>query len=494
MRLIASLLRPFRRGHVRARYEAGVQSWFRSWFPSAVQSAAKDIGTDRQALLNLARRWDQNSPLIFGILEKIATHTIGTGLNPIPNSSSARWNKQVARKWRKWAKRPEITDRFSWGTVQRILWRSALRDGDAFLLLTTREDGAPAVQMIEGHRIREPDLVSRVSVDPGDGVIRDANGKHQGYRLIRDDGSQERVLGGEAVVQIFLPQRPDQPRGVTVFASALKTIHNLDDILRLEQLAVKDAASRVDIVTTASGEMPMDQTGTLDGTSQSVGPNYLNVFGPESKVLRNGDTWTAYEPKRPSPAWQGFVEYLTASVGGSTGLPPTFLLPAKIGGADTRANLAAAARTLEVWQWMQADAYQRVYEFVVGSWIDSGEIGNSPKDWDEVTWQMPRSITADAGRDHKADLEKVAAGLMTLEQFFGEQGLVAEEELEKLAAEQSRVLSLDETKQLFSRLYGSAIPMAESPDKPEDEEEKPEEDSDEGDDPDNQQDRPDAAE
>ena len=493
MRLIASLLRPFRRGHVRARYEAGVHSAFRSWYPSPIQSAAKDVATDRQTLLNLARRWDHNSPLIAGILEKVATHTIGTGLNPIPNSGSARWNKQVARKWRNWARKPELTDRFSWGTVQRILWRSALRDGDAFLLLTTREDGAPAVQMIEGHRIREPNVYQPRfdPTDPGDGVVRDPVGKHVFYKLVNEaDGKLERNLDGTAVVQILLPQRPDQPRGVTIFASALKTVHNLDDILRLEQLAVKDSASKVDIIETESGELPLEETGTIDGVTsgQDAAGYYHNVFGPESKVLKRGDSWKGYEPKRPGPAWQGFVEFLTAMIGFSTGLPPTFLVPAKIGGADTRAILAAAARTLEVWQWAQADSYQRVYEFVVQSWIDRGEIGNAPKDWDEVTWQMPRSITADAGRDARADLDKVAAGLMTLEQYFGELGLVATEEVEKLAIEDEKIL--ERSPSLHGRLYSKPGTAQEKPEEeaPEDEEKAPEEEEDETNTEDNQPD------
>jgi len=493
MRFSLSSLIPKRiRRHIRARYDAGGDSPFRSYWPNFVQSAAKDITWDRQGLMSLARRWDQNSPLIHGILERLATYTIGCGLIPIPASSSKRWNKLVARAWEDWSRRPEITDRFSWGTVQRILWRSALRDGDSFLLLTTREDGTPAVQMIEGHRIREPNAPATVTSDPGDGIVRDANGKHVAYKLVREDGVLERRLDGAAVIQVLLPERPDQPRGVTLLASALKTIHNLDDILCLEQLAVKDASSKVDIIKTATGSLSEEDMVKLDAddvppVNQDAVGYYRGVFGPESKVLKHGDEFTPYSSNRPSPAWQGFVTYLNDTIALSTGLPPTVLLPGKLGGADTRKDLSSAARTLEAWQFMQADSYQRVYEFVVGTWLDDGFIGNAPKDWRRTSWQMPRSITADAGRDAKADLDLVAAGLLTLEDYFGSQGWSGPQKIQQIADEQALVLELDPTGQLATRLYskpGTAAPEEQTDDEPDakaDKSDEPSADDGEGD-------------
>ena len=464
------VLSPRRNGHLRARYDAGWQSPYRSYSPVPIQSAAADVGTDRQNLLALARRWDQNSPLVHGILERLCTYSIGTGLMPIPASSSTRFNKQVSKLWDEWQRRPEITERFSWGVVQGITWRSALRDGDGFLLLTNDDDDEPKVQMIEGHRIREPNAPVGYSIEPRDGVIRDSVGRHVAYKLCRDDGVQEGPpLRGEAVVQVLLPERPDQPRGISIFASALKTIHNLDDILRLEQLAVKDSSSKLDYIETPTGSLNPELAVTYEGEEapplgQDAKGYYESNWGPDAKVLRTGDVFHPYVPQRPSPAWQGFVGYLTDSIALAVGLPPAILVPGSLRGADVRKDLAAAARVFERWQWAQADAYQKVYEYAVGSWIDSGKIGNAPKDWKRTSWQMPRSITADAGRQTQADIDLVKSGMMTLEQFFGEQGLVAEEEVEKMATEQEKVLKRDPSERLYNRLYsqpGSTAPPPE---------------------------------
>jgi hypothetical protein len=443
---------------MRARYDAGWQSPYRSFSPTPIQSAAADITTDRQSLLALARRWDQNAPLIHGILERLVTYTIGCGLNPVPSSSSGRWNKKVSNLWDEWKRKPEITERFSWGVVQSITWRSALRDGDSFLLLTTDDAGEPKVQMIEGHRIREPNAPIGFTVEPPDGVVRDAVGRHIAYKLCRDDGVLERRLAGEAVVQFLLPERPDQPRGVSLFAAALKTIHNLDDILRLEQIAVKDSSSKLDYITTPTGSLSPEQAVTYEGEEfppigQDAIGYYQNSFGPETRVLRTGDEFHPYVPQRPSPAWQGFVGYLTDSIPLSLGLPPSVLVPGKLGGVDSRKDMAAAARVFERWQWAQADGYQRVYEFAVQAWMESGKIGNAPKDWRNTSWQMPRSITGDAGRQTQADIDLVASGMMSLRDYFGELGWDGNQKVAELIAEQKAILEGDPTGMMATRLY-----------------------------------------
>jgi hypothetical protein len=66
---------------------------------------------------------------------------------------------------------------------------------------------------------------------------------------------------------------------------------------------------------------------------------------------------------------------------------------------------------------------------------------------------MPRSISADAGRDAKADLDLVAAGLLSLEDYYGSQGWAGREKIEQIAAEQELVHELDETGLLAQRLY-----------------------------------------
>jgi capsid protein len=62
------------------------------------------------------------------------------------------------------------------------------------------------------------------------------------------------------------------------------------------------------------------------------------------------------------------------------------------------------------------------------------ELPQNPN-WRSVHWQTPRSITVDVGREATARRDDVKAGLMTLADFFGEQGLDWKTAMQEIAAE-----------------------------------------------------------
>jgi hypothetical protein len=62
------------------------------------------------------------------------------------------------------------------------------------------------------------------------------------------------------------------------------------------------------------------------------------------------------------------------------------------------------------------------------------ELPQNPN-WRSVHWQTPRSITVDVGREAAARRDDVKAGLMTLADFFGEQGLDWKTAMQEIAAE-----------------------------------------------------------
>jgi capsid protein len=55
--------------------------------------------------------------------------------------------------------------------------------------------------------------------------------------------------------------------------------------------------------------------------------------------------------------------------------------------------------------------------------------------WQSVGWQTPRSITVDVGREATARRDDVKAGLMTLSDYFGEQGIDWKEAVAEIATE-----------------------------------------------------------
>lgn len=140
------------------------------------------------------------------------------------------------------------------------------------------------------------------------------------------------------------------------------------------------------------------------------------------------------------------MEWLANMICLGAGLPPSLLLGSKIGGADTRRELATAQRTIDSWQIVLASKLQQVYEYVIGEEIRAGYIKNFPKDWRSVEWQFPPKLTVDAGREADADREDVKLGLLTRKEYFGRWGLDWKEQTDQ-AAKEAKYIS-DKAKEL----------------------------------------------
>jgi capsid protein len=99
----------------------------------------------------------------------------------------------------------------------------------------------------------------------------------------------------------------------------------------------------------------------------------------------------------------------------------------KVGGADTRRDLATAKRKFDIEQRRIACKAQKIWDYQGQAAIANGEIPPPPDGVDSCTWRFPAAITVDAGRDRAADLKDVEAGLITLEEYHAEGGMDAVE-------------------------------------------------------------------
>lgn len=434
---------------VQARYDAAWWSPTRSVVPTWLADPKKDmIGYERRELMRKSWHYYCNSPFARALIERLVTYTVGTGINGVPASSNPAWNVRAEKVWNQWIKFPDLQSRATLPRCQRTQFRGQLIFGDAFTLKTFGESGRPRVQLIEGMKIYTFGSDDRESHE---GVLLDKRGRPSGFIYNYRDNNDENhlTLAAEEVVQHYFPERPGQLRGMPILASALNTVHDIDDILALEKQAVKDGSSHTDIIKTGMGEISLEELQANGGNINIQGLSdqkryYETSFGAEAKILKPGDEWESYVSQRPSPAWQGFMDFLVQSVTLSTGIPPSVLLQLKVGGADTRRDLATAQRVFEVWQQDIAAQWQEVYEHVIEAEIQDGSLGGAPPDWRSADWFFPRSITVDAGRDAKADMELMRMGKLSSREYHGNYGDNWRKYLREIAEEKSEKYKLAE--------------------------------------------------
>ncbi len=125
------------------------------------------------------------------------------------------------------------------------------------------------------------------------------------------------------------------------------------------------------------------------------------------------------------------------------GLPVEFVYdPASVGGAGMRFVVAKAQRRFEQRQRLLIDRFcNRAWRYFIGRAIANGDLP-AVEDYPKVTWQTPKSLTVDAGRDALQERENYKAGLSSLQHYFGEMGLDWEEQVRQIAKEKEFIGSM----------------------------------------------------
>ncbi len=95
-----------------------------------------------QSLREQARWLDENHDLVIGLFDKMEDRVIGAHgihVEPQPLNLEGNLHSDFAGKlsalWAEWSVRPEVTGMFTRPEAERLLLRSALRDGEVFTQL-----------------------------------------------------------------------------------------------------------------------------------------------------------------------------------------------------------------------------------------------------------------------------------------------------------------------------------------------------------------------
>jgi capsid protein len=254
------------------------------------------------------------------------------------------------------------------------------------------------------------------------------------------------------MVHHFTPDRDEQTRGETIFSACINTAQDVKEILDFEKQAVKDASTKQDIIQTMTGDLDPEtmlqlpfnripgevpvNNGLPDDFNNKV--NYYNVkFQGAPVVLKTGDKYTPYVPDRPGNAWQGFMAMLCNTIVLSTGFPPSLVIPIDIGGTDIRRDLQIGQKVVEAWQDDEIECQQRIWEYFIMGGVEDRKLPSPPDDWNEVEWHCTSSLTVDRNKD-QVRKELVEGGLMSWEEYYGENGEDADEQEEKIVSEVKR--------------------------------------------------------
>jgi lambda family phage portal protein len=420
----------------------------RGWVYAQAQDSKVDLSSyDRTRLMALSRKCFYNNAIVRGAVRDKALYSVGSGIGIRPQAMTGDqdWDDAAEAWWENWSRQPEISGRHDMRGLQMLVSEAIDRDGEIFAILTARQDGAPAVQIVEAHRIESPDTAAN-NGGVVDGVKLDKFQRPLSYFIGEGDEypRRHREIKAEAMLHVFEPERADQVRGYPAVGVALNSILDRDELLRFEMMAAK-AGSSIGLVIKNNtgtigaegffGDLSKDSNGNL--TRESM------FGGGLVPRLKTTEDIQSFQMNRPNEKLDKHLEQYIRAAAIGLGLPYEFVWDTSaVGGVAQRFIIQKAARCFAGRQDVLINAFlNKLWGYAIANAMRRRELPMNPN-WRNVGWQTPRSITVDVGREAAARRDDVKAGLMTLSDFFGEQGIDWKEAVSEIAAEREFAASL----------------------------------------------------
>lgn len=336
----------------------------RQYFDISASRKSPDsaIAHSLESTRNHVRQLEYNNGFISGPIRRIVNNTIGTGFKyqsrvkedgryvgfPKINPKMAEdYNAQKERVYKQWAKQADMRLRLHFNRICRVAMSATIRDGE--VLAIGRESKRKGrvipycIELLEIDRLSTPPS-EIANPNISNGIEYDEEGVPLKYYILKrhpgdslhigsmDDYEEVDAFnpnGTRKVMHLYDPMRPEQSRGLTEFASALASYHNLDRYQEAEVMAALEDACMTGIVTSPAAESWQANYTTddlVEGGESGSTQSRIHEFAPlKWHYLNPGEKFDIHKPSRPNDSFGEMLNQLLRGPANSLDTPPEVL-------------------------------------------------------------------------------------------------------------------------------------------------------------------------
>ena len=387
-------------------------------------------------------------------------------------------NAALESAWRTWGRlgTPTVDGRSSWLDVQRMVLRALAQDGEVLVrLYRAWPDNAFgfAIEVLEADWLDE--CLNKRLDDEREivmGVEVNRRGRPLAYHLLTEhpgrisgrrgpDRQHERVPA-DAILHIYVEDRPGQLRGVPWVHTAARRLHLLGGYEEAEVVAMRGSAQKFGVIKTPSG------TEYVGDGEEPTGAQISTFSSGTIEQLPAGWDFQLLDPQHPTSAYPDATKQLLR--GASAGLGVGYNTWAQdLEGVSFSSIRSGVMDERDEWMALQAWTVERLPERVHEAWLPwallteqvVGPGGPLPpsrlEKFSAHEWRTRGWPWVDPEKDQKTNERSVAAGFKTATEVAAEQGRDLEDIYRQLAEEQR----LREQFGITIQLDGTAQPSAE---------------------------------
>ena len=402
----------------------------------------------RRPMAERARYLVGSNALAASGAEAWVSGLVGCGIKPQSAHPVPEIRASINAAWDRWTETADFDGVADFYGLQGTAARRMVIDGDVFagFHLGGRGPVPLQVKLIDAEQIVS--TLTQPTANGGlivNGVEVDERGRRVGFHLYRNVPGMPFTTNfdwvrvpADDVIQMFAPTTPGQVRGVSWFAPVLLRLADLDKAhdaqLVRQQIAAMLAGFIIDPNSTAGGFEGEPRGSTLDG---GLEPGTLKVLDPGQDIRFS-------EPATIGAESIDFLKLTAREIAVGLGLPYVLLAgdladvnlsSIRHGLLDFRRRCEAHQHNVIVFQLLRPVWRRFMTIAALTGAIDARGFERDPEAFMAVSFIPPKNPLADPLKDTQADVEAIAAGLMSRRQAVAARGYDLEDLDREIAAD-----------------------------------------------------------
>ena len=430
-------------------------------FMQTSTSADAEIKDQLRLLRDRSRDLARNDSYVQRYLNLMQSNIVGS--NGIRLSMKARnddgsldlvANRIIEQQWRNWCKLGQCTTngRLTFIDCQKLFVESLCRDGEVLIrhVKSRDSDFGYKIEFLEADHLDEKK--NEEAKGNGNkikmGVEVDSSQKPVAYYLYKNhpfdntfQHTQQHIrVNADEMIHAYIPQRPEQNRGVPLTATAMPNIKLLNGYLEAEIVAARTAASKMGFFVSSDGDQYV-----VDGEDEEYVP-IMNAEAGTFEQLPNGMDFKEFSPTHPTSAFEPFSTQVLRSIASGLNISYHALTNdlSSVNYSSLRAGALEDREMYRLYQRFTIDHFVRpVFEKWLEMAISSGAISTSPSTnqplpisrYDKFALAanfIPRSFSwVDPQKEMMASINGLQAGVVTFSDVQANYGRDVEELFEQ---------------------------------------------------------------
>lgn len=322
----------------------------------------------------------------------------------------------------------DVAGKFDVEDAQLMLLRGAFTDGHVFTVLTKwKETGAARFMFYAASQLRNP---PKGGPEWRDGIKVSKAGRHLAYGFKNGDGKGDdavTVIPASAVIYFGEFDSPGQDAPVPPLAHAVNHSADITEVWGFVKKAIKQTTINGMLLEREVGAQPSKSRQGMAGTPQTVTTadgdriQYDKVIdGGQIPQLDPGVKARILTDNRPSPEQRQFTQDLIRDIATGFGLAPEVVWEmGRMTGPGIRFVMDHTDRWVKCRQKRVRKWLLKVWSYTIACEIAAGRLGlpkakNGRKGrWYQIRTTCLRSLTIDRGKESKARIDEIEAGVGT---------------------------------------------------------------------------------